>query len=230
MCETVQDLRPETALELGAALLQQLPRDISQDVAMNWIRNKKALGKGLRELLMPPAETVVLVEKSPSLLKLLRTADVSDQEAFKAADFFKEKGQLDGIKFWLGDNFKTHFLKGMGKIELDVPAATLNVYKLKEASVDGPILAALGGTIAAKASLAYMAQLIKAQAKGQEGVLLTNGWANIFYVEDDNRELWAVNCNWYSGHGKWVLNASPVTDPCRWLAAAHIFSPAVLVP
>ena len=51
--ETVQSA---TALELGAAILQQLPRDITQDVALGWIRNKKALGKGLREFLMPPAE------------------------------------------------------------------------------------------------------------------------------------------------------------------------------
>lgn len=162
------------------------------------------------------------------LLELLRTADVSAQEAFKAADFFKEKGHPDGIKFWLGNNFKTHFLKGSGKIELDVPAATLNAYKLREASVDGPILAALSGKDAAKTSLAYMAQLIKAQAKGQEGVLLTNGWANIFYIEDYNGGLWTVDCGWVSGDQAWYVLADPVSYPDGWVADSQIFSPAVL--
>jgi hypothetical protein len=163
------------------------------------------------------------------LLELLRTADGAAQEAFKANDFFKENDQPDGIKFWLGGNFKKHFLKGIGKIELDVPAATLNVYKLRENSVDGPILGALGGNDVAKTSLAYMAQLIKAQPQGQEGVLLTNGWANIFYIEDDNGGLWAVDCYWRSDGREWNVEACPVAYPYRWLAGRQVVSPAVLV-
>jgi len=172
---------------------------------------------------------VATATPNPSILQLLSTADCSAQEVFKTKDFFKEKDQPDGIKFWLGSNFENHFLKGAGKIELKVPAATLNAYRLKEASVDGPILTLLGGKDSAKTNIAYMAQLIKTQPQGQEGVLLTNGWANIFYVEDDSGELWAVLCIWDSGTGEWNVNAYPVTAPSWWHAGTRIFSPAVLV-
>ena len=226
-----ETVHSSTALKLAAAILQELPQDIPQDVALWWIDNKTALSRVLRKALVPQVETVVPTEElRTSFLKPLCTIDVSAQEAFRAADFFKDKGQPDGIKFWLGDNFKNHFLKGLGKIKLYVLVATLNVYTLREVSVNGPILTALGGDNLAKTSLAYVAQLIKAQPQGQEGVLLTNGWANIFYIEDDNGELWAVGCYGYSGGGGWRVNAYPVADPSWWSADYQVFSPAVLIP
>lgn len=222
--ETVQSA---TALELGAAMLQQLPRDMTQEVALGWIWNKRALGKVLREVLMPPAESAA---PRTSLLEPLRTADVSAWEVFKAADFFTENGQPNGIKFWLAKRFKNHLLKDPGKIELDFPASTLNVYKLREPSLDGPILAALGGNDAAKTCLAYIAQLIKAQPKGEEGVLLTNGKANFFYVDNNNGELLTVICSWESRCSRWDVGATPVSHPDRWDAGRLVFSPALLLP
>lgn len=227
MSETVQSA---TMLELATAVLQQLPRDISQETAMEWIRRKKELGKALRAALIPSDQTPVTpVGRASSLLEFLRTAECSAQETFKATDFFKEKdSRTEFKKFWLGDNFKANFLKGAGKIELDVPAAQLNVYELRKVSQDSPIITALGGKDAAKTYLAYMAKLIKAQPKGQPGELLTNGRANIFYVENDNGELWAVLCDWRSDYRWWHVEAFSITDPDRWIDGCRFFSPAVL--
>jgi hypothetical protein len=220
--------------EVGATLKGMQDAGITPELLARFRSNKAADKQWAKEMAQVILGNDQVSASIPApikaiLLGLLRTADVSAQEAFKAADFFREKGQPDGIKLWLGDTFKTQFLKGSGKIELDVPATTLNAYKLTEASVDGPIIAALGGNDAAKTSLTYMAQLIKVQPKGEEGVLLTNGWSNIFYVEDDNGGLWAVACYWYSTVRVWDVDAAPVTYPIKWDADFQVFSPAVLV-
>jgi len=53
-----------TALELASAILQQLPRDISQADALRWVRQKERLGMGLRRLLMSSPE--LSAEPEPS--------------------------------------------------------------------------------------------------------------------------------------------------------------------
>ena len=168
------------------------------------------------------------VVKSSSVLQLQCSVEVSAQKVFRAVDFFKEDGQPDGILMFIDDEFRQRFLSGGGKIELDIPAATLNGYNLREYSLNGPILTALGGNDAAKTSLAYVAQLLRKQAKCGEGVLLTNGWANIFYIEDHHNVLCTVYCRWCSRDRELYVRASLVTDPDGWLADCQVFSPAAL--
>lgn len=168
------------------------------------------------------------VIQSSSVLQLQSSVEVSAQKVFRAVDFFKEGGQPDGILMLIDDEFKQRFLSGGGKIELAVPAATLNDYNLTEYSLNGPILTALGGNDAAKTILAYVAQLLQKKAKGGEGVLLTNGWANIFYIEDRHDVLCTVYCRWCARDRELYVRASPVTDPDGWLADCKVFSPAAL--
>ena len=59
-------------------------------------------------------------------------------------------------------------------------------------SVDGPILAELGGEAKAETTLTEVYSLMEAQKNGENGPLLTNGYANIFYVRDVNGALRAV--------------------------------------
>lgn len=160
------------------------------------------------------------------LLRKLGIADVCAQEPFKAADFFREDGQPDGIRFRLGTCIKVNFLR---KVETAVPAAALNVYRFAQSSLNVPIVVALGGSDAAKTSLTYVAQLIRAQPQGQEGVLLTNGHSNFFYIEDDNGELSAVRCVWSSSECVWIVDADPVTALISSSRGCRIFSPAALV-
>jgi len=51
-------VQPVTAFALAATITQMIPPDITPNIARGWINNPDALGKGLRKLLMPPAETV----------------------------------------------------------------------------------------------------------------------------------------------------------------------------
>ena len=171
-----------------------------------------------------------LYSKEPrkSLLKLLFTVNISVQKIFKAADFFKEKGQPDNIRFWFSNDFRDRFLIDADKIELDSPAAILNIYELSEASADSSILTALGDKDMAKTRLAYIAQFIKGQPNGEESLLLNEGGANIFYVEDVYSVLWTIHCSWDSDFSRWNVGMRTVTSLRTWSTDHQIFSPSVL--
>jgi len=120
---------------------------------------------------------------------------------------------------YLGDNFKDWFF---GKQEQPFGGSTLNYGKLSCWSVDGPIIAELGGEEKAETTLTELFALMEAQKNGEDGPLLTNGYANIFYVRDVNGVLRAVGAGW-SGGG-WDVGATPVTSPREWRGGDQVFS------
>ena len=119
--------------------------------------------------------------------------------------------------FW--GSFREWFLD---KVEDPIAEQTLRYAKLRKASVDGPIVDELGGKEKAETTLAEIYDLMAKQGKGQKGVLLTNGYANIFYVKDVNGVLRAVSVHWYDGG--WLLYASALERPFGWLAGSQAFS------
>lgn len=149
-----------------------------------------------------------------NLLKFVSQVSVSATKRFIAKDHLKAANVG-----WTGDNFKRLFLN---KIETNVEGATLAAHILTKSSLDAPILAELGSR--AETKLAYLFQLLVMQVNGQSGVLLTNGYANIFYVRDDEGNLWAVDALWRSGCGYWDVEAFSVGLPFRWDAGDQVFS------
>ena len=130
-----------------------------------------------------------------TILKHITTVEVDAFTTFDAAAFFTEESQPDGIPFRLGFNFPEK-LFSKSSVLLNIPGATLNVYDMRQSSKDDIILESLGGADFVKTSLAYIAQLIQKQPKGQKDVLLTDRWPNVFYIENDNGELWKLSCLW----------------------------------
>lgn len=55
-------------------------------------------------------------------------------------------------------------------------------------------------------TLEDIAGLIEAQLGGKSGFLLSNGYANIFYVEGKNSEVSIVGVYWYSGFREWRVS------------------------
>lgn len=156
---------------------------------------------------------------STGLLTEVATVEVPAADKFVASEQFGPNNP-DGIKFFLWDNFRNNFL---GKVEEKVPAATLAIRRLNRDSLDEPIRNELGSE-REETTLAYLCELLKRQSRGEDGVLLTNGYANIFYIRDANENLWAVSACWDSFDRGWDVHAFSVGYPDPWFGGRRVVS------
>jgi hypothetical protein len=159
-------------------------------------------------------------ENPAPLLEAIDTAIIpAASEPFVIRDHFEKPAGIVFATVW--NEFKKRFY---GKTEPASPEATLRKYKLLRIAPDGPIIAELGGEAKVETTVAAAHFLIRRQGRGQQGILQTNGYANIFYVRDNKGVLCAIRIGW-DGEG-WVIDAIPVEDPLAWNGKHEIFSPA----
>ncbi|MFH1346732.1 MAG: hypothetical protein ABIH10_00590 [Spirochaetota bacterium] len=140
------------------------------------------------------------------LLKFLGKVVVfATTEKFVARDkFVVNTGKNAPVKIsYLGDEFREWFLD---KIEDLTDETVLHYAELTKPSVDDSIIVELGNT--AETTLSAVYALMESQSNRKDGALLTNKYANLFYVRDVNGELRAVGVGWI-GSG-WGINASSV--------------------
>ena len=154
-------------------------------------------------------------ERTYRILRPVASPTVS--RPFKADDTFFSKSS--GVKMVPhGSNFTAWFA---GKVHEDVPEGMLVPFTLTQSANDSEVITDLGGEEKAEVTLAEIWRLMKRQANGEEGVLLNNGWANIFYVRDVNLVLRAVRVLW-SGDG-WRAGASALGG-YWWCDDRQVFS------
>jgi len=226
---------PGWYVEFQAALLRQAPRpgEIDQTTAEGWTSNQKGLKKNLAGCLLPQPSVVPVETAQPELLlNLVGTITTSATTSkFVAKDKFvvntKRNAPVKISAVW--DNFTNWFLSGDGKIEdptrlpdEQVSKQTLCYHKLRKASADDPIITELGGEAKAETTLSEMFYLMEKHKNGEDCVLLNNGYANIFYIRDQNGVLRAVGVDW-DGDG-WGVNARSVGGPGRWGGGYQVFS------
>ncbi len=157
------------------------------------------------------------------LLDMLGTVKTSaTTEKFVAKEKFVKSSKE--VKFYgIWDNFQNRFLAGDGKIEEHVGEQMLSYGNLTKGSVDGPIIEELGGEAKVETTLSAIYGLLLKQPNGEkEGVLLTNGYTNIFYVKDINGVLRAVDVYWDGGG--WYVSAYSVGYTNGWDAGGRVFS------
>lgn len=208
---------PNWYITFQQAALAALPRppQIDKGTALGWANNGKEMRKAFLQALVPPTVPAVSL-----LLEAVGTVEISAiAERFVTQEkFVVNTSRKAPVKIsYIGDNFREWFL---GKIEEPMTEATLRHAKLLKYSADGTILAELGNT--QETALAQVYALMKCQPNGESGALLTNGYANIFYVVDINGILRAVCVHWVGGG--WGVSASSVGDPGRWDDGSRVFS------
>lgn len=159
---------------------------------------------------------------STDLLEFVTSANVEAIERFSVKEVM-ETGRIGDVKFWLNENFQCVF---GSLVETNVPTRTMRSHRLKKGSVDGPILEELGGTEQVRVFIAHMFMLACRQGQGQEGFLLTNGWATIGYAPDpnDSETFWAVFFFWFASSREWHVLAHPITVPHEWRAGYRVVS------
>lgn len=72
-------------------------------------------------------------------------------------------------------------------------------------------------------TLDQIADLIDAQNNGEDGALLNNGYANIFYVVGKNNILFAVGVRWSSGNSNWSIDAFDLVEAYHWDDGHRVF-------
>lgn len=100
-------------------------------------------------------------------------------------------------------------------------------FELAQNMSDTEIIKKLGGKEEVRKTAITMdqiEQLIKAQWGGKAGIILNNGYANIFYVIGRNNELFAVNVNWSSGLDRWRVLAYELDEGGDWSSGDQVFS------
>ena len=209
MSSTALSEIPGWYIEFQAALLRQAPRpgEIDQVTAEGWAGNQKGLKKNLAGCLLPPP-VVVSGTAGKFVAKEKFAIDTSRKASVKIS--------------YLGDNFRSWFLTGLGKIE-DVQATPeLTSFVLETSMLDKDIIAKIGDETKAETSLTEVYDLMTKQPNGEDGTLLNNGWANIFYIKDQNGVLRAVRVRW-RGDG-WYVDALSVESPGAWDDGLQVFS------
>jgi len=154
---------------------------------------------------------------------VLPGATVPDMEGFQAADRFKLASEGAVRIGYVGDNFRAWF---SGLMVSAHAGSVIMPHTLARNAYDHEIIEALGGETRAETSLAELWYLMTLQGRGQEGVLLVNGYVNIFYVRDAEGVLRAVDVNYDAS--EWSVNASEIVDG-SWLSERRVFArqPAV---
>lgn len=163
------------------------------------------------------AERLKSALRKNDLLRRLGEVAVSAVKEFVVADNFKVGNA--GISS-LGENFEINFL---GRTEKNIKGSTLLVHRLEKVSIDAGIRAELI-TDKKETSLAYFYELLSKQSKGEAGSLLTNGYANIFYVRDVSANPWAIIASWDSCNRGWGVIAFSMSS-IAWVAGVQVFSP-----
>ena len=160
---------------------------------------------------MTPIGAVEPTTEKPGLLELAATVAVPGARRFVAQKHLNANGPKAKVKIaFIWDAFATHFLP---KVEQRIPSAEVRVYKLTNGSVDAEIISELGETH--EIYLADLHAMLERQPNGEDGPLLTNGLANIFYVRAKDGSLWAVYVHWFLGSDGWYVNAYSVENPFR---------------
>lgn len=107
----------------------------------------------------------------------------------------------------------------LGKTEEPIEEMELRCAKPIRPSPDGPILSEIADR--AKVMLFHVYALMLRQPNGEEGILSTNGWANVFYIPDNNGVPRAVGVSW--GNNGWLVLAYSVEEPGVWHGDCRVF-------
>lgn len=199
-------------------------------VVVNALRKRGGTIEHLRRLLKEPdlvdkVFDLIVVKPAEAVKSILLTLIASTSSIsvgrFVVQDHFRvDTSDSAEVKIsYLGDNFKSWFLN---LVETGVETVSLSCHTLLKGSLDGPIMEELGGESRVVVTMAVIWELLKAQRSGKSGILLTNGYANIFYVKDATGTLRAVRVYW--GGDGWYVFAGSVTRPLAWHAGGRVFS------
>jgi hypothetical protein len=153
-----------------------------------------------------------------SILDFVTAVSLPAEPRFVAREKFvvntSDSAEVKIVFIWDG------FAPFLDAVEEQVAEAEIAVHKLEKDSLDKSILEELGDK--ARITLSQFYAMLLRQGNGQPGALLTNGYANIAYIE--GFEKLVVYAYWNAGSGGWSVSAYSVTNPRGWGTGGQVLS------
>lgn len=130
-----------------------------------------------------------------------------------------KKFTIKGTKLYFGNNFENwilpHKVGKAPKYTKHILGKPMNDFEIqKEFSIE---------PFAPSEVLALLKKEISKQKKGEEGILLNNGYTNIFYVKLNNTRLVAVRVRWVADDLRWFCGAYNL-DYVDWHEGFQVFA------
>lgn len=138
---------------------------------------------------------------------------------FDPAAYFQTRKGL-----WVSDSFRHQILKYAHGVD-STARVTLSVFDLVKSANDAEIRSELPEDHVfedASEFSATLAKMIDLQPIGKDGILLTSGYWNIFYVQRVGGVV-AVFVYWHGHARRWYVYARPLDD-LRWFEGRRAFS------
>ena len=181
----------------------------------------------LRRILSDEVD-ISITEKTKKLLKLLQISSLtleSTPNPFIVATHIRlniNDSLPEGIPRigFVEKNFINRFsnkVEYLPKREVD-----FHIHLLTEPSLGGPIIAKLGNIT--EAGCWFIWTLLCKQYNGGNGVLLTNGHANLFHIYDVKKKPWVVRVGWHTGERNWGVGVHSVDSSEEWSAGTQVLS------
>ena len=209
----------ESATKSAVAQADFLGKDVSKLVIRHLDVLKAEIERAVIDTLKKIGSQYPLLTET-SLLKPVTKATVPARtKPFNAAEFYQI-----GPGLYVYDTFTDRLDVNARQTVDSAPERPYVALLLKVSAYDTDIRKELPEIHLS--TLEDIAGLIEAQPNGKSGLLLSNGYANIFYIEGRNGEVFAVSVVWSSDdYREWNVVDWQLDEIGSWLADYQVLCP-----
>lgn len=209
----------ESATKSAVAQADFLDKDGAQQVIVRGDELKVAIERATLNILKQLSSRYLVLAETRLLKPVSKSTVPARTKPFSVAEFYQT-----GTGLYVYDMFADCLdLKARQMVD-SAPERPYVVSLLKVSAYDTDIRKELPK--AHLSTLEDIAGLIEAQPNGKSGFLLNNGYANIFYVEGKNGEVFAVDVSWNSGYrSSWNVYVWGLGKIGKWCTGDQVLCP-----
>ena len=208
----------ESAAKSAVAQATFLDKEGAQQVIERGDALKAEIERATINALKQPSSRYPVLAETRLLKPVAKATVPARTKPFNAAEFYQT-----GLYVYVYDTFADRLDLSARQTVDSAPERPYVASLLKANAYDKDIRKELPENHLS--TLEDIAGLIEAQRSGKSGFLLNNGYANIFYVEGKNGEVFAVGVGWVSVSRQWLVGGWRLGEDGEWCADYPVLCP-----